>query len=162
MDVMMAGLTGPARDVRLSLPSQKSAAMNRLPSALNRFEDASLRGGRSSYIALAQDIACRMQAQLSSQRENSKSSQPHRQDSGTPISVSIPRHDSASSRDFATSFMYGNPAERLAAGLLAPLLNYVPSFVRERCVSGQHLDMLAEHRHVSVLFFIGQPKVIPE
>jgi hypothetical protein len=42
---------------------------------------------------------------------------------------------------------------------LEALLQFVPHFVRERCVSGMDLELLCEHRKVCVLFVIAQPEV---
>uniref|UniRef100_A0A061RNJ4 Guanylate cyclase domain-containing protein n=1 Tax=Tetraselmis sp. GSL018 TaxID=582737 RepID=A0A061RNJ4_9CHLO len=49
----------------------------------------------------------------------------------------------------------GEHAADAGAGLDA-LLRFVPWFVRERCLSGVKLDMLAENREVSILFVMGR------
>eukprot|EP00951_Prasinocladus_malaysianus_P040380 scaffold463553_cov45-Prasinocladus_malaysianus.AAC.1 len=149
----------------ITASSHSHVAINRLPSGIKRF--TSLRASRASgrvissvaeagsHVTLAEGIAHKMKAH----RTLSQAPVNEQSDNQTPVSSFFAALPGEMGSAMSTmEDMDVDPNDRLAAEMLSPLLCYVPGFVRERCVSGEHLDMLAEHRHVSVLFFIGQPK----
>eukprot|EP00951_Prasinocladus_malaysianus_P020694 scaffold169778_cov28-Prasinocladus_malaysianus.AAC.1 len=126
---------------------QKSVSNSRfghqlLPSGLKRFEANILNRSNGTLADMAEKVVRKAANQM-------LLAQPAPHVSRESSYVSARTEASQAESDSAYSVM---------AQMMDPLLYYMPSFVRDRCVSGEHLDMLAEHRHVSVLFLIGKPK----